>query len=143
MFDAANVKDRCVQWIRDFFEENGKGCNAVIGISGGKDSSVVAALSVAAYGRENVYGVLMPNGEQADIAPQSITRASANATTLAALPFCILKPNIRATSIKQIGRHRGYSRALNIAVNGYYIGIVLAFLVKELVGKHFFCDRFS
>ena len=34
----------CVQWIRDFFEENGKDCNAVVGISGGKDSSVVAAL---------------------------------------------------------------------------------------------------
>ena len=40
---------------------------AVIGISGGKDSSTVAALAVAAYGRENVYGVLMPNGVQPDI----------------------------------------------------------------------------
>ena len=31
----------CIEWIRDFFEKNGKGCNAVLGISGGKDSSVV------------------------------------------------------------------------------------------------------
>ena len=57
----------CIEWIREFFEENGKGCNAVLGISGGKDSSVVAALLVEALGRERVIGVLMPNGEQADI----------------------------------------------------------------------------
>ncbi len=67
MFDAAKVKNECVQWIRDFFEENGKGCNAVVGISGGKDSSVVAALCVEALGKDRVIGVLMPCGEQADI----------------------------------------------------------------------------
>ncbi|MBO4453336.1 MAG: NAD(+) synthase [Clostridia bacterium] len=66
-FDAARVKDACVQWIRGFFEENGKGCNAVVGISGGKDSSVVAALCAEALGKERVIGVLMPNGEQPDI----------------------------------------------------------------------------
>ncbi|MBR6391997.1 MAG: NAD(+) synthase [Eubacterium sp.] len=67
MFNAEKVKNECVKWIRDFFEENGKGCNAVVGISGGKDSSIVAALCVEALGRERVIGVLMPNGEQADI----------------------------------------------------------------------------
>ncbi len=67
MFDAQKVKDGCVQWIRDFFEENGKGCNAVVGISGGKDSSIVAALCVEALGKDRVIGVLMPNGEQHDI----------------------------------------------------------------------------
>ncbi len=67
MFDAEKVKKECVQWIRDFFEENGKGCNAVIGISGGKDSSVVAALCVEALGADRVIGVLMPCGEQHDI----------------------------------------------------------------------------
>lgn len=66
-FDAQKVKDEIVQWIRDWFEENGKGCNAVVGISGGKDSSVVAALCVQALGRERVIGVLMPNGQQHDI----------------------------------------------------------------------------
>ena len=66
-FDAEKVKNECVQWIRDFFEENGKGCNAVLGISGGKDSSIVAALCVEALGKDRVIGVLMPNGEQADI----------------------------------------------------------------------------
>lgn len=67
MFDAMKVKDACVQWIRDFFEENGKGCNAVVGISGGKDSSVTAALCVEALGRDRVIGVLMPQGVQHDI----------------------------------------------------------------------------
>ncbi len=67
MFDAVKVKEQCVLWIRDFFEKNGKGCNAVIGISGGKDSSVAAALCVEALGKERVIGVLMPSGVQHDI----------------------------------------------------------------------------
>ena len=67
MFDAVKVKNDCVQWIRDWFEVNGKGCNAVIGISGGKDSTVVAALCCEALGKDRVIGVLMPNGMQSDI----------------------------------------------------------------------------
>lgn len=67
MFDAVKVKDDLVQWIRDWFDANGKDCNAVVGISGGKDSSVVAALCVDALGKDRVYGVLMPNGKQPDI----------------------------------------------------------------------------
>ena len=67
MFDAVKAKNDCVQWIRDWFEINGKGCNAVIGISGGKDSSVVAALCVEALGVNRVIGVLMPYGVQHDI----------------------------------------------------------------------------
>ena len=66
-FNAEKTKNECVQWIRDFFEKNGPGCNAVVGISGGKDSSVVAALCAEALGRDRVIGVLMPCGEQADI----------------------------------------------------------------------------
>ena len=67
MFDAKTVKDQCVRWIRDWFEVNGKGCNAVLGISGGKDSSVCAALCVEALGKDRVIGVTMPNGVQPDI----------------------------------------------------------------------------
>lgn len=66
-FDAKRVKDEVVEWIRKFFEENGPGCNAVLGISGGKDSSVAAALCVEALGKDRVIGVLMPCGDQADI----------------------------------------------------------------------------
>ena len=67
MFNVENITKDCIQWIRDFFEQNGPDCNAVIGISGGKDSSVVAALCVEALGRDRVIGVLMPCGEQHDI----------------------------------------------------------------------------
>ena len=67
MFDAVKVKNECVEWIRAFFEENGPGCKAVIGISGGKDSSITAALCVEALGKDRVIGVLMPQGEQHDI----------------------------------------------------------------------------
>ena len=67
MFNAEKIKNDCVNWIRDFFENNGRGCNAVVGISGGKDSSVVAALCVEALGRDRVIGVLMPCGDQHDI----------------------------------------------------------------------------
>ena len=55
-----------LEWMNEMMQScHGK--TAVIGISGGKDSSTVAALAVAAYGRENVYGVLMPDGVQPDI----------------------------------------------------------------------------
>ena len=67
MFNAENTKNACVAWIRDFFAKNGPDCNAVIGISGGKDSSVAAALCVEALGADRVIGVLMPKGVQADI----------------------------------------------------------------------------
>ncbi len=67
MFDALKVKNDIVKWIQDWFKKNGEGCNAVIGISGGKDSSAVAALCVEALGKDRVIGVLMPNGEQFDI----------------------------------------------------------------------------
>lgn len=66
-FNALKAADDCVQWIRRFFKENGEGCNAVLGISGGKDSSVAAALLVKALGKERVIGVLMPAGVQPDI----------------------------------------------------------------------------
>ena len=65
--DAVALKEQIVQWIREWFAENGHGCNAVVGISGGKDSSVVAALCVEALGKDKVIGVLMPNNKQDDI----------------------------------------------------------------------------
>lgn len=67
MFKVEQVTKDLILWIKNWFEENGKGCNAIIGISGGKDSSIVAALCVEALGRDRVVGVLMPNGVQSDI----------------------------------------------------------------------------
>lgn len=66
-FDVKKATNDCIQWIKDFFEKNGKDCMAVVGISGGKDSSVVAALCVEALGKDRVIGVKMPCGEQKDI----------------------------------------------------------------------------
>ena len=67
MFDSKKAINECTEWIREFFKRNGDGCKAVVGISGGKDSTIVAALCVKALGRERVFGVLMPCGTQADI----------------------------------------------------------------------------
>lgn len=66
--DPKKIKDEIVAWIREYFAENGPTASAVVGISGGKDSSVVAALLTEALGRDRVVGVLMPNGIQPDIA---------------------------------------------------------------------------
>ena len=65
--DPKKTKDEIVQWIRNYFRDNGPGRSAVIGISGGKDSTVAAALCVEALGKDSVVGVLMPNGIQSDI----------------------------------------------------------------------------
>ncbi|MDR2965707.1 MAG: NAD(+) synthase [Treponema sp.] len=67
MFDAVKTKDNIINWIKDYFNKNGKDCNAVIGLSGGKDSSIAAALCVQALGKDRVIGILMPQGEQHDI----------------------------------------------------------------------------
>ena len=66
-FDAKTAVDATVKWISDWFKLNGPGCNAIIGISGGKDSSITAALLVQALGKERVIGIMMPNGEQSDM----------------------------------------------------------------------------
>lgn len=65
-FMAQKAVDCTVQWIRDYFSESAQK-KAVVGISGGKDSSVVAALCARALGKENVLGVMLPDGEQPDI----------------------------------------------------------------------------
>lgn len=67
MFNAKKVKDDIVQWIRNWFEESGPECNAIVGISSGKDSTIVAALCCEALGKDRVIGVMMPDGLQHDI----------------------------------------------------------------------------
>lgn len=65
-FNAREQKDKVVAWIREWFEKNGKNCNAIVGISGGKDSTVTAALCAEALGGDRVYGFILPNGPMSD-----------------------------------------------------------------------------
>lgn len=65
-FDAMKAKEAIVSWIEKWFMENGPACPAVIGISGGKDSTIAAALCVEALGKHRVFGVIMPNGYMVD-----------------------------------------------------------------------------
>lgn len=61
MFDANKAVDHIVAWIQDWFGRNGKSCNAVVGMSGGKDSTITAALCIKALGKDRVWGLIMPN----------------------------------------------------------------------------------
>ena len=127
MFDAKRVKNQCVAWIQEFFRQNGPDCNAVVGISGGKDSSVVAALCVEALGKDRVLGVLMPCGEQQDIdmarllvshlgiASYEINIGKAVEAVKAAMPFALssqsrtnLPPRIRMSVLYAVSQsHNG------------------------------------
>ena len=66
-FHVSQIKTDLINWLQHIFATNGPTCKAVIGISGGKDSTRAAALCVEALGKERVFGVLMPNGTQHDI----------------------------------------------------------------------------
>lgn len=67
-FDAQNEIVHITNWIKDYFVNNGDpNTKAIIGISGGKDSTIAAALLVRALGPDRVVGVMMPNGKQADL----------------------------------------------------------------------------
>jgi len=66
-FDAGKTKGEIINWIRTYFDEIGGNRPAIVGLSGGKDSSIVAALCVQALGTDRVHGVLLPQGEQWDI----------------------------------------------------------------------------
>lgn len=66
--DIKQTTKDLTKWIKDYFDSNGDdNAFAIVGISGGKDSLVVAALCAAALGKERVLGVQMPDGDQSDI----------------------------------------------------------------------------
>lgn len=70
-FNAKETTTALIEWIRNWFDENGKDCKAVIGISGGKDSTIVAKLCVEALGADRVIGVGMPeHGQSLNGAPE-------------------------------------------------------------------------
>lgn len=65
-FDAKKTKNEIIQWIREYFRRNGADCNAIVSMSGGKDSTIVAALCVEALGADRVIGVIMPDVKMED-----------------------------------------------------------------------------
>ena len=120
-FNALKVKNEIVEWIRNWFEENGKGCNAVIGISGGKDSSIVAALCVEALGRDRVIGVTMPNVVQVteDALNETMTAVKDVIDALGIvcytipidMPYCTICNHVA----KAIGRDTSEQTKINLA----------------------------
>lgn len=70
-FNVDKVTRDLIQWTRDWFDKNGKDSVAVLGISGGKDSTIAAKIMVEALGENRVIGVMLPRGEQHD---QNIAR---------------------------------------------------------------------
>ena len=66
-FDTKTTTPALIEYLKNWFNQFGENSKAVIGISGGKDSTVAAALLARAIGPERVIGVMMPNGEQSDI----------------------------------------------------------------------------
>lgn len=65
--DPKQTMEEVTAWIRDYVESNIPGAYVVVGVSGGKDSSVAAALCAKALGKDRVVGVTMPDGVQPDI----------------------------------------------------------------------------
>lgn len=95
-FNAEKIKNDCVQWIRDWFEVNGKDCVAVCGISSGKDSTIVAALCKEALGKNRVFGVLMPNGVQHDL-PEAI-----EVVKYLDIPYCTVNIGNAVNTLKTV-----------------------------------------
>lgn len=129
-FNAKAVKDDIVKWIREFFEQNGKGCSAVVGISGGKDSSVVAALCVEALGKDKVFGVLMPNGEQVDI------DTSYSLVKHLGIDYCVVNIHEAIRSLKheikpQLGDHWSVQTSVNLPAR---IRMATLYAVSQTIG---------
>ena len=127
-FDVNKAIDDCCRWIQDWFAENGDGCPAVLGISGGKDSSVCAALLCKALGTHRVVGVMMPRGEQPDIedsicvckhlgirsvtvnigkAADALSEAVAEAVPLSTQATVNLAPRIRMATVYAVSQSLG------------------------------------
>jgi len=100
-FNAEKVTGEVVEWVRDLFERTATPTtNAVIGISGGKDSSVAAAVCAKALGSDRVIGVLMPQGEQADISYSHLL-----VDTLGIKSYTINIGDTVSTFMKELGKH--------------------------------------
>lgn len=100
-FNAEKTANDVVNWVKNYFEENASPSTyAVIGISGGKDSSIAAAVCVKALGKDRVIGVLMPQGEQTDI---SYSRLLVD--TLGIKSYTVNIGDTVSTFMNELGKH--------------------------------------
>lgn len=67
MFNAPVIAEAIPHWIAEYFKENGPAAPCIIGMSGGKDSTITATCCVNALGKQRVIGILMPDGQQKDL----------------------------------------------------------------------------
>lgn len=144
-FDAKQQTQNCIQWIKDWFaKESGGAEGAVIGISGGKDSTVVAALLCRAIGKEQVLGIMMPNGMQKDIEDSIqvckllqipnmtvniekaysgvLTSVEDGGITLTDHTKTNIAPRIRMLTLYAIGQEKGYRVAGTGNASERYVG---------------------
>ena len=123
-FFAADAKTKCVDWIKKTFDEIGPDCKAVVGISGGKDSTIVAALCVEALGRDRVVGVLMPCVDESELRERmtsnmlSVFESSDN---------YVIKPS----SENEIASIKKLNAAAKAQIDGY--------TVCDFLGIHCYC----
>lgn len=109
-FNVQETLDRLVDWVKNYFAENAAPeTKAVIGISGGKDSSVAAAVCVKALGKERVIGVLMPQNEQSDIAYSRLL-----VDTLGIKSYTINIGETVSTFMAELGKHLEPSRQAQV-----------------------------
>lgn len=123
-FFAADAKTKCVEWIKKTFDEIGPDCKAVVGISGGKDSTIVAALCVEALGIDSVVGVLMPCVDENELREKLAFNA---------LSVFMSSNNyvFRDTSEDEISKLKKLNSAAKAQLDGYE--------VCKLLGIHCYC----
>ena len=109
--DYGSIAAQCIDWIRRWFSENGKASPAVIGISGGKDSSVVAALCAEALGRDRVFGVMMPDRVQPDI------DVSKDLIDFLAIPSATVNVGAAVSAVKQSVSEAGIEANTRMGIN--------------------------
>ena len=109
--DYHAITRQCVEWIREWFSQNGPNSPAVIGISGGKDSSVVAALCKEALGRDRVFGVMMPDHIQPDI------NVSRQLIQFLDIPFTEINVGPAVSAVKESVAESGIEATSRMSIN--------------------------
>lgn len=139
-FNVGKETKNIIKWIKQYFKKQPSAKGAILGISGGKDSTVVSKLLVEALGKEKVFGVLMPNGDQKDIEDslkvvkslnidytivnidEAYNGLKNNILDLSKQALINVAPRLRMTILYAIGQTKGYRVAGTGNKSEAYIG---------------------